>query len=68
MIVSPPYEEMGIRGKNESYTANLPTKIQDFRGLDSSSILSLRGAILTTLGDVTEDLSQQILVGIILVT
>ena len=48
-------------------TANLRTKILDFRGFDSSILLSLRCGILMSIGDVQNVLSQQILVGIILV-
>ena len=47
--------------------ASLPTKILDFRGFDSSIILILRGGILMSIGISSESLSQQILVGIILV-
>ena len=46
-------------------TANLCTKILDFRGFDSSSILKLRGGMLTSIGHLSEILSQRILVGII---
>ena len=48
------------------FTANLRTKILDFRGFDSSIILILRGGILRSLGNFPETVSQQILVGIIL--
>ena len=48
-------------------TANLRTKILDFRGIDSSRILIVRGGILKSIGNFPERLSQQILVGIILV-
>ena len=48
-------------------TANLRTKILDFRGLDSSRILILRNAILMSMGDFPDILSQEILVGISLV-
>ena len=48
-------------------TGNLRTKILDFRGLDSSIILNLKGGILRSTGDFPEILSQAILVGIILV-
>ena len=48
-------------------TANLRTKIMDFRGFDSSRILMLRGGIPRPIGDFPESLSQAILVGIILV-
>ena len=47
--------------------ADLRTKILDFRGLDSSRILSLRGGILISIGDFPGSLSQRILAGIILV-
>ena len=48
-------------------TANLRTKILDFRGFDSSIILIIRGGILMTIGDFPENLSQAILAGIMLV-
>ena len=48
-------------------TANLHTKMLDFRGFGSSRILILRGGILMSIWDFPESLSQQILVGIILV-
>ena len=38
-------------------TANLRTKILDFRGLDSSRTLMLRGGILMSTGNVLESLS-----------
>ena len=53
-------------GRNGA-TANLGTKILDFRGLDSSRILILRGDILMSIGNIPEVLSQRILAGIILV-
>ena len=48
-------------------TANLRTKILDFRGFDSSIILVLRGGILISTGGFPDILSQEILAGIILV-
>ena len=48
-------------------TANLPTNIMDVRGFDSSIILSLRGGIPESIGDVPESLSQAFFVGIMLV-
>ena len=48
-------------------TANLRTKILDFRGFDSSRILIWRGGIVMSIGDFPEGLSQAILVGIMLV-
>ena len=48
-------------------TANLRTKILDLRGFDSSIILVLRGGMLMSIREFTEILSQQILVGMILV-
>ena len=48
-------------------TANLRTKILDFRGFVSSRILILRGGILLSVGDFPESLSQAILVGRLLV-
>ena len=53
--------------KVESNTANLRTKILDFRGFDSSRILSLRGGILMSIGNFSESLSEAILVGRFLV-
>ena len=43
-------------------TANLRTNIMDFRGLDSSNILMLRGGIPRPKGNSPESLSQAILV------
>ena len=48
-------------------TANLPTNIVGFRGLGSSTILILRGGITMPIGNIPEDLSQAILVGMMLV-
>ena len=45
------------------HTPNLPTNIVDFRGFGSSIILTLRGGILTSIGDFLERLSQAMLVG-----
>ena len=47
--------------------ANLPAKILDFGGSDSSRVLISRGGILMSTGDSPASLSQAILVGIILV-
>ena len=48
--------------------ANLRTNIMDFRGLDSSIIIILRGGIPRPVGDFPESLSQAIfLVGVMLV-
>ena len=46
------------------YTANLPTNMMDFRGLDSSIILSLRGGIPRPIGNFPESATQAMLVGI----
>ena len=46
-----------------SNTANLCTKILDFRGFDSSRILIVRGGIPRPIGNFPEILSQRILVG-----
>ena len=43
-----------------------PYKILDFRGFDSSRILSLSGGILMSIGNFPESLNQRILAGIIL--
>ena len=48
-------------------TANLRTNIVDFRGVDASIILIIRGGILMSIGDFPESLSQAILEGIMLV-
>ena len=48
-------------------TANLRTRILNFRGLDSSLILILRCGILMSIGNFPESSSRQILAGIILV-
>ena len=48
-------------------TANHRTNIMDFRGSDSSIILSLRGGIPMPIGDFPESLSQAMLVGVMLV-
>ena len=48
-------------------TANFRTNIMDFRGFDSSIILIIRGGTLMSIGDFPEDLSQAMLVGIMLV-
>ena len=50
-------------------TANLRTKILDFRGFDSSIILMLRGGrggVPLPIGSLPQSLSQRILAGIIL--
>ena len=44
------------------YTANLRTNIMDVRGFDSTMILMLRGAILMSIGNFPEVLSQAMLV------
>ena len=48
-------------------SANLPTNIVDFRGLDSSIMLYQRGGIPMSIGDFPESLSQAMLVGTMLV-
>ena len=50
-----------------STTPNPPTYFGDFRGLDSSIILNLRGGIPRPIEDFPEGLSQAMLVGIMLV-
>ena len=47
--------------------ADLRTNMMDFRGFDSSKILIIRVGILMPTGNFPEDLSQAILVGIMLV-
>ena len=51
----------------ELATANLPTKILDLRGLDSSILFIKRDGIPRPIGSFPESLSRQILAGIILV-
>ena len=46
-------------------TANLRTKILDFRGFDPSVILSLRGGVLMSTENLPEVLIQGVFVGII---
>ena len=48
-------------------TANIPTNIVDFKGVDSSIILDLRGGIPRPIGNSLECLSQAMLVGTMLV-
>ena len=52
------------RSRSGLDTANLRTKIVDFRGFDSSIILILRGGIPRPMGSFPESLSQAILAGI----
>ena len=59
--------DMALEYTSTKCTANLPTNIVDFGGLDSSIILSLRGGIPRPMGDFPESLSQAMLVGIMLV-
>ena len=59
--------EMGGAPRNPAPTANLRTKIVDFRGFDSSIMLILRGGISRPIGDFPETLRQSMLVGIMLV-
>ena len=61
-------EKRSCRGSRQGViTANLCTKIMDFRGFDSIIILSLRVGTFMTKGNFLECLSRAILVGIILV-
>ena len=57
----------GLELCSKGDTANLCTKILDFRGFDSSRILIQRGGIPGPVGNFLESLSQRILVEIILV-
>ena len=66
-IHHPPVLGMRILTARLLHTASLRTKILDFRGFDSSGILISRGEILLSTGNIPERLSQQILVGIILI-
>ena len=59
--------ETALREYRFCATATLWTKILDFRGFDLSIILVLRGGIIFSIDNFLEMLSQQILVGIILV-
>ena len=56
-----------VRSKQRDPTANHPTSIMDFRGLDSSIILISSGGILMSIGNFPESLSQAMLVGVMLV-
>ena len=62
--------QMPVRGGQsgagliECSTANHPANIMDFRGFDSSVILSFRGGFLMSVGNFLESLSLAILVGI----
>ena len=56
----------GVGSAGSDRTANLCTKILDFRGYDSSRILIQRSGILMSVGNFPESLSQQTLVGRIL--
>ena len=51
---------------SKKYTANLGTKILEFRGFDKSRIFNVRGGILMSIGNLLEIVSQRILVGIVL--
>ena len=57
----------GVPSTPLRYTANLLAKILDFRGFDSSIILTLKGGIARPIGNVPGSLSQAILAGIMLV-
>ena len=52
----------GERREEVLATANLSTTLLDFRRLDSSKILILRGGILMSVGSFPESLSQGIYV------
>ena len=65
LIWVPDFHHGPLAARWEGSTANLHTKILDFRGFDSSAILILRGGILRSIGSFPESLSQRILVGII---
>ena len=53
-----------LRAPDSRSTANLRTKILDFRGFETSRILILRGRVLMPEGNSPESLSRAILVGI----
>ena len=57
---------MGDMGAGGRSMADLCTQILDFRGFHSSIII-IRGGILTSTGNFSESLSLRIFVGIILV-
>ena len=61
------YTYLGASETHYYGSANLRTNIMEFRGFDSSVILILRGLIPRPIGDFPEDLSQAMLVGIMLV-
>ena len=60
--LSPDQQDFG-QDIRELGTANLRTKIQDFRGFDSSRISILRGGIPRPIGNLRESSSQGILTG-----
>ena len=53
--------------RTEQDTANLRTKFLEFRGFDSSRILNVRGGLFMSMDNFRKKLSQEVLVGIILV-
>ena len=65
--IIPPSERRASSRWLHALTANLRTKILDFRGFDSSKISMLRGEILRPIGNVPESLRRRISIGIILV-
>ena len=66
-IRDPQLESSRIEIIRTDRTANLPTKILDFRGFDSSRSLIVRGGISRPTGNLAESLRRATLVGIILV-
>ena len=59
----PKRAEYGNHDVHTCNTPNLPTKIVDFRGFDSSIVLIQRGGIPRPIGDFPESLTQAMLVG-----
>ena len=57
----------GEKTQAVSGAANFPTNIMDFRGFDSSIMLSLRSGIPRPTGDSPESLTQAMFVGAMLV-
>ena len=52
--------ENALEAKETTRTANLRTKIMDFRGFDSSTSVSMRSGIPRPTGNFPEMLNQQI--------
>ena len=65
--MEPAAREAGEELQDLYNTPNLPTNIVDFRGVDSSIMLFLRGGISRPIENSAESLSQAMLAGTMLV-